>query len=257
MAEQPSNPSRAKQGMQIPWKRVERAVDQAKEQLEGAGTEEEFQAIGLLCREAMISLAQVVFNPQLHIVADGVPPSETDAKRKLDAYLMYELRGSSHEAARKFAKAAVDLTNHLQHKRTATFRDAALCVEATVAVVSVVALISGNLYSQGQEIPTISQWHLFLRTHEEMPALLNEMREGLLSDPYVREFFVLSSRQISIALNPQTRWIYYDEEHPNLLDKIHILEERGFVRDVTTAGGAPIFRMTDDFAQCLLHPVIE
>jgi hypothetical protein len=247
----------AEQDIQIPWKRVERAIDKAKEQLEGARTEEEFQAIGLLCREAMISLAQVVFDPQLHMAADGVTPSETDAKRKLDAYLMHELRGSSHEAARKFAIAAVDLTNHLQHKRTATFRDAALCVEATAAVVSVVALISGHLYSQGQEMPAISQWHLFLRTHEEMPALLNEMREGLLSDPYVREFFVLSSRQLSLARTKQTRWIYYDEDHPNLLDKSHILEERGFVRAVTTVGSAPIFRMTDDFAQCLLHPVTQ
>ena len=130
-------------------------------------------------------------------------------------------------------------------------------MEATTAVVSVVALISGHPYFQGQEIPAISQWRLFLRTYEEMPALLNEMREGLLPDPYVREFFVLSSRQISRARTTQTRSIYYDEDHPNLLDKIHILEERGFVRDVTTAGSAPIFRMADDFAQCLLHPVTE
>ena len=128
----------------------------------------------------------------------------------------------------------------------------------------IVRALQHGLEQRGQPLPEPltsarpeTARRLFLRTYEEMPVLLNEMREGLLSDPYVREFFVLSSRQISLARTTQTRWIYYDEDHPNLLDKIHILEERGFVRDVTTAGSAPIFRMTDDFAQCLLHPVTE
>jgi hypothetical protein len=118
---------------------------------------------------------------------------------------------------------------------------------------SVVALTAGHLPSQGHVMPAISQWRLYLRTRKEMPELLNEMREGLTSDAYVREFFVLSSRQVSLTGSTQTRWIYYAEDHPNLLDKIHILEQRGFVHDVTTAGSAPIFRMTDDFARCLLQ----
>jgi hypothetical protein len=32
----------------------------------------------------------------------------------------------------------------LQHKRTATFRHAALCAEATVAVINLVAIVSGQ-----------------------------------------------------------------------------------------------------------------
>ena len=36
------------------------------------------------------------------------------------------------------------LTNDLQHHRTATFRQAALCAEATASVVNLVAIISGR-----------------------------------------------------------------------------------------------------------------
>jgi hypothetical protein len=33
---------------------------------------------------------------------------------------------------------------HLQHKRTASFRDAALCSEATTSVVNLIAIIAGR-----------------------------------------------------------------------------------------------------------------
>jgi hypothetical protein len=36
------------------------------------------------------------------------------------------------------------LAVNLQHRRTATFRDAALCAEATRSVINVIALISGQ-----------------------------------------------------------------------------------------------------------------
>ena len=44
-----------------------------------AETEEDFQAVGLLGREALISLAQAVYDPDAHPPLDGVVPSETDA----------------------------------------------------------------------------------------------------------------------------------------------------------------------------------
>jgi hypothetical protein len=50
--------------------------------------EEDFQAIALLCREAIISLAQAVYKPKEQGSSEGVRPSETDAKRMLDDYIM-------------------------------------------------------------------------------------------------------------------------------------------------------------------------
>ncbi len=82
--------------------------------------------------------------PDLHPTIDGVEPSDTDAKRMLEAYIMNELAGGRNEAARRHAKAALDLANDLQHRRTAGFRDAALCAEATSAVVNLLAIVSGR-----------------------------------------------------------------------------------------------------------------
>ena len=125
------------------WARVDRVVDKIIYQLETAKTEEDFQVVGLLCRETLISLAQAVFDPTIHTPVDNVAPSDTDAKRMLDSYFSSELAGSSNEGLRKHAKASLSLANELQHKRTANIQVAALCAEATRTVVNIVAIISG------------------------------------------------------------------------------------------------------------------
>jgi len=126
------------------WARVDRSVEKIIRTLETANNEEDFQAVALLCREAIISLAQAVYDPEKHESLDGVKPSPTDAKRMLENFIAETLRGDSHDYQRKFAKAAFDLAVNLQHRRTAVFRDAALCAEATRSVINVIAVISGQ-----------------------------------------------------------------------------------------------------------------
>jgi hypothetical protein len=126
------------------WVRVDRGLNEIRNRLADAKTEEQYQTIGLLCREVLISLAQIVYNPSMHPTLDGVNPSDTDYKRMIEAYLAQELSGSSNEVARKHAKASFDFANDLQHHRTASFRDAALCAEATTSAVNIIAIISGQ-----------------------------------------------------------------------------------------------------------------
>lgn len=126
------------------WARVDRNVEKIIKTLEMAKNEEDFQTVALLCREAMISLAQAVYEPEKHEPFDGVIPSPTDAKRMLENFIAETLKGDSHDYQRKFAKAAFDLPVNLQHRRTAAFKDAALCAEATRSVINVIALISGH-----------------------------------------------------------------------------------------------------------------
>jgi len=126
------------------WPRVDRTLSEIRKQLAEASSEEQFQAVGTLCRETLISLAQTVYDPERHPPADGKTPSETDAKRMLDAYLAVEISGKQNEAARRHAKASLDFANALQHDRTARFRQAALCAEATASVVNVIAILSGR-----------------------------------------------------------------------------------------------------------------
>jgi hypothetical protein len=126
------------------WQKVDRTIGEIRRRFAEAEVEEHFQAVGLLCREVLISLAQAVYDPVQHPPLDDILPSETDAKRKLDAYISASLAGSSHEAARRHARAAYDLAVDLQHRRTAVFRETALCVEATCSLINVIAIVSGR-----------------------------------------------------------------------------------------------------------------
>ena len=119
-------------------------LQDAQHQLARAKTEDQFQAIGLLCREVLISLAQEVHDPTRHPPEPGVRVSPTDFKRLIEAYIAVELAGSAVEDVRKHARSALDLALRLQHLRTAKFRDVAICVEATSAVVGIIAIVSGR-----------------------------------------------------------------------------------------------------------------
>lgn len=124
------------------WERVDRTLVKARSQLETASAEEDWQAIGLLCREATISLAQAVYEPDLHGTLDGVTPSSTDANRMLEAYIAHALPGPSYKEVRTHARASLALALNLQHRRTATKQLAALCVEATASTAAVISIIA-------------------------------------------------------------------------------------------------------------------
>lgn len=126
------------------WQKVDRQIQEMRMRLDTAETEEQFQAVGLLCREVLISVAQEAYNPSLHESEGDVSVSKTDAKRMIDGIIEAELQGQANEEARAHAKAANRLALALQHKRTAGFRMAALSAEATLSVVNIVAVLSNR-----------------------------------------------------------------------------------------------------------------
>lgn len=125
------------------WPRVDRQMDEVRSRLQEASTEEHFQAIGLLCREVLIPVGQAVYDPTRYRTVDGMDASSTDAKRMLEAVIAQKLSGPANEEARSHAKGALRLALALQHDRTADFRGAALCAEATASVVNIMGILSG------------------------------------------------------------------------------------------------------------------
>ena len=115
------------------WDRVDRVIEEMKERLNIADTEEKFQTIGMLARETLITIAQQVYDPDKHKTIDGVEASNTDSKRMLEAFINTEMKNSSDKAM-KFARAAVDLANQLTHDRNATKTEAELCLIAVTSV---------------------------------------------------------------------------------------------------------------------------
>ena len=126
------------------WQKVDRQLQEVRLRLDSADNEEQFQAVGLLCRETLISLVQEVFDPKRHNSLDGIEPSSVDVKRMLESIVATDLSGGSDKEARAHAKSAVALALSLQHKRTADFKTAALCAEATKSVVNMLAVLAGR-----------------------------------------------------------------------------------------------------------------
>jgi hypothetical protein len=127
------------------WERIERSINEIRLRQREATTEEQFQVVGLLSRETIITLAQAVYKKDKHPVIDGKEVSKTDAKRMLEAYIAVELAGSSNETLRRYAKSTLDLANELTHKRTATKREASLCGIATVSIINLIGTIEGRI----------------------------------------------------------------------------------------------------------------
>lgn len=90
----------------------------------------------------IISLAQAVYDPAVHLSTDGVVPSPTDANRMLEAYIHHVFPGESYKEVRAHARASMALALNLQHRRTATRKLATLCLEAAGSTAAVIAIIS-------------------------------------------------------------------------------------------------------------------
>ena len=91
----------------------------------------------------------------------------------------------------------------------------------------------------------------FLATVAKMPNFIDELKKDLTEHPDVREFFVLQKGAMLGGANiPRFRYEYEVSSNDNLLNKMQILENMGYVIDVTP-GNAPIYRMTEEFLELL------
>lgn len=114
------------------------------DRLRSAETPEQYQAIGQLGRDALVSLAQSVFRPEVHWRVSEPVPSATDSKRQLDAYLATSLAGGSNEETRSYVRSSVQLADALTHKRTATHTDAKVVAIATESLIRLVAALEDH-----------------------------------------------------------------------------------------------------------------
>lgn len=88
----------------------------------------------------------------------------------------------------------------------------------------------------------------FASIREQMPGLITEIKSDLEGEggQVVREFFVIERRSIAMGRSSKPRFAYYVEDHLQLHGQLEILENRGYIIDVTP-GNTPVFRMTEEF----------
>jgi hypothetical protein len=125
------------------WEKIKRTVAKIKLDSNIAQNEEDFQSVGLLCREVIITLGQTVYNPNIHGRTDdnGIEISKTDAVRMIGNYINVQLAGASNEELRAYAKNTNKLANRLTHERNATKKEMLLAVSSTIALINFVGII--------------------------------------------------------------------------------------------------------------------
>lgn len=140
------------------WLHVQRPIARAREVLDEAQGVEDFQTIGILCRESLISLAQAVYVPERHPPIDETTPSKTDAKRMLEAYISAEMPGETNRYVRAVATSALNLAVDLQHSRNANQTTAALAIEQTSSVVTIISIAANQSKSRATVAQLCNRW---------------------------------------------------------------------------------------------------
>lgn len=83
-------------------------------------------------------------------------------------------------------------------------------------------------------------------------SLIDQMRTDFAAgdNASVREFLVLPSRHVVFNSGGRPYLFYYEDQHQDLVGKIAVLENNGFVTE-TTSTNVPKYRVTEQFVQFL------
>jgi uncharacterized protein with PIN domain len=119
-----------------PWRQYE----QAAEALQNATEAEEFQAVGMRCRECLLAMVSH-YAEKMHLQVEQPLPKQGDFLRWSELIVRYLLVGSQFSRARKHLKDTASTTwslcAWLTHYRDAMRDDAELALDATAHVLTV------------------------------------------------------------------------------------------------------------------------
>ena len=96
--------------------------------------------------------------------------------------------------------------------------------------------------------PSESRIQILANLNGTMPDLFGRLRTGLSENQFIRDFIVMSSRNVpGIVTHPFIRC--NTDEIPDLIGKVHILEGHGFVDQ-----RGNLYRMSEEFVAYLTAP---
>lgn len=100
---------------------------------------EDFQAIGVQCREALIELGNYIYKPMM--AGSEEQPQTSNFKRKAELFVQFYLKGSANSdyrgIIRKLTEATWDYANKITHSQSATCYETSTCVTLCISLVGV------------------------------------------------------------------------------------------------------------------------
>lgn len=100
---------------------------------------EDFQSIGVQCREVLIELGNNLYQPEMSL--NGEQPQASNFKKKAELYVQYYLPGGNNSDYRsiikKMTEATWDYASKITHSQSATYYEVSTCVTLVISLVSV------------------------------------------------------------------------------------------------------------------------
>ena len=115
---------------------------------------EDFQAIGVQCREILIELGNHVYAP--HMAGDSEQPQGSNFKKKTELSIQFYLKGSENADYRsiikKLTEATWDYANKLTHSSSATYYEASTCVSLCISLVGTYENVLQKITDKGVNV---------------------------------------------------------------------------------------------------------
>lgn len=109
---------------------------------------EDFQSIGVQCREILIELGNHIYMPNM--AGTSEQPKESNFKRKAELFIQFYLTGSENSDYRSIIKKLTESTWEyackITHSSTATYYEASTCVMLCISLVGVYENITQKVF---------------------------------------------------------------------------------------------------------------
>jgi len=156
---------------------VRRKLQLAAEKLLQAVEIEEIQAIGVMCRETLLTLMEYIFKPE-YVEEGEEMPKKADFKNKSRISVGILLAGSDQtelrDSMRKLSYSAWDYSNWLTHSTSSSVQDASIALNLCTTVVSAFEnlLDKSNDPLAGLKCKKCGSKNLFIAENDTNSALL-------------------------------------------------------------------------------------
>ncbi|TPF06536.1 hypothetical protein [Leuconostoc mesenteroides] len=116
--------------------------------IDSAHEVEDFQSIGVQCREILIELGNYIYVPGM--ATNGEQPQKSNFKQKVELFLQFYLKGSENSDYRSMIKKLTESTWEyackITHSSKATFYEASSCVMMCTSLIGVCENILQKIY---------------------------------------------------------------------------------------------------------------
>ena len=144
---------------------------------------EDFQSIGVQCRELLIELGNSIYSPDM--ATDNEQPQASNFKKKAELFVQFYLTGSENGDYRtilkKLTESTWDCASKITHSRSATFYEASTCVSLCISLVSAYENIRQKVFDP------LSQYHCNNCLSKKLEIIDDESNEeGIVKTLYLK-----------------------------------------------------------------------